>query len=122
MDTSAKLDMALDDVVVADGGRPPRAQGSGFRNTAGKSHMKGATLQEIAQAPDDERVLKVGASTTAKKLAGSISYVTREGAPPTLLPLGATCINQAVKGVAIARKYDPCRRPHAGRACPFPPA
>ena len=101
--------MALDDVVVASGGgRPPRAEGSGFRNTAGKSHMKGATLQEIAQAPDDERcarpdaqrgsllaclrgcaarmsrsaaharsplslllssVLKVGAATTAKKLA-----------------------------------------------------
>ena len=30
--------------------------------------------------------------------------MTREGAPPSLLPLGAACVNQAVKGVAIARK------------------
>lgn len=34
---------------------------------------------------------------------GSIAHVTREGGAPALLPLGASCINQAVKGIAIAR-------------------
>ena len=29
--------------------------------------------------------------------------MTREGGAPALLPLGASCINQAVKGIAIAR-------------------
>ena len=40
-------------------------------------------------------------------MQGSIAHVTREGAPPSLLPLGAACVNQAVKGVAIARKCVP---------------
>jgi stage V sporulation protein SpoVS len=37
---------------------------------------------------------------------GSIAHVTREGAPPTLLALGAACINQSVKGIAIARRCE----------------
>ena len=62
MNTAEKLDAPLDDLVasprggVRRGGRgPPKGDGVGFRNTAGKSHMKGATLQEIAAAPEDER-------------------------------------------------------------------
>ena len=144
------------DAVIAEtgarrgGGRPPRAArtGAGYSQMAGKTHLKGVSLQEVAQAGDDERCdcnaprnpppcpplthlrppacswwaptprprswrcAWLGAATLAHNsplnaLAsqGSICYVTREGAPPTLLPLGATCVNQAVKGVAIARKY-----------------
>ena len=41
-------------------------------------------------------------------LQGSIAHVTREGGAPKLLPLGASCINQAVKGIAIARRCARC--------------
>ena len=57
---------------------------------------------------------------SARARQGSIAHVTREGAPPSLLPLGAACVNQAVKGVAIARKCvaltaRPCVAPPRGR-------
>ena len=125
MDTSAKLDMALDDVAAASGGgrrgvvrggRPPKGGGGGreaapredgfnpYRNTAGRTHLAGASLQEIAAAPDEERcappgracaaqqasrapdarsVLKVGATTSAKTIAvrGSGECATRARAP-----------------------------------------
>jgi len=90
IDTSSKLDMALDDVaalaqpggsrgggrrggggaaVVRGGGRPPRGQGAAgaaaadgeegpfnpYRNTGGRTHLAGASLQEIAAACDAER-------------------------------------------------------------------
>ena len=80
MDTTAKLDMALDDVAAAStggrggrvrGGRPPKGSGGGggggrdtsareegfnpYRNTAGRTHLAGASLQEIAAASDEER-------------------------------------------------------------------
>jgi stage V sporulation protein SpoVS len=100
-----------------------------------------AARAELATAAAPRSVLKVGAATSAKKMAvrargaaprcmlasadslrsacaprpqGSIAHVTREGAPPTLLPLGAACINQAVKGIAIARRRVHSRtRSHA---------
>jgi stage V sporulation protein S len=50
-----------------------------------------------------DRVLKVGASSIPKKVAGSIELVTRAGGPPALLPLGDPAVNQAAKAVAIAR-------------------
>jgi hypothetical protein len=80
MDTSAKLDMALDDVAAAStggrggrvrGGRPPKGGGGGggggreaapredgfnpYRNTAGRTHLAGVSLQELAAAYDEER-------------------------------------------------------------------
>mmetsp|Transcript_16078 Transcript_16078/g.54819 ORF Transcript_16078/g.54819 Transcript_16078/m.54819 type:complete len:363 (-) Transcript_16078:7-1095(-) len=107
-----RLDMSLDQ-IAGTGGKAPRGRRGApegrrnepYKNTAGRTHLAGATLQDIARAPPGQRVLKVGVNTTANTLAGSISHVTREGDAPTLLALGACCLNQAVKGIAIARRY-----------------
>ena len=68
------------------------------------THRKGQSVAEIAAAPSGERTLKVSATTNPKKLAGSIVLVCEGGEAPMLLPLGAACVNQAVKAIAIARR------------------
>ena len=86
----------------------PRGTGNDKgRNTAtpyGVTHRKGQSVQDIANAPSGERTLKVSSTTPPKKLAGSIVMVCKGGEAPMLLPLGAACINQAVKGIAIAKR------------------
>ena len=61
-------------------------------------------MADIAAAPSGERTLKVSSTTVPKKLAGSIVLVCEGGEAPMLLPLGAQCVNQAVKAIAIARR------------------
>lgn len=91
------------------GGRAPRSsvvqQNTPFKNEGGYSHIKGGNIEDIANASDDQRVLKVSSASDCKKVAGSICYVTRAGGPPALLALGPTAINQAAKAVAIARGF-----------------
>ena len=70
----------------------------------GVTHRQGQSVEDIAHAPAGERVLKVSATTDAKKLASSICLVCEHGDAPLLLPLGASSVNQAVKGVIIARR------------------
>ncbi len=72
MDTTEKLNMALDDIGggrrrgargpqrVVRGGRPPRGAADDddfvpYRNTGGTRHLAGASLQQIAAASDAER-------------------------------------------------------------------
>ena len=127
MNLSSKLDMALDDVAAAGGssgrggrmrgGRPPTGGGreggsredgfNPYRNTAGRTHLAGASLQEIAAASDEERcapsanarapaagltrarhalrsVLKVGATTSAKTIAVRAHAELRLPCAPTI--------------------------------------
>eukprot|EP00982_Pelagococcus_subviridis_P012625 31183-Pelagococcus_subviridis.AAC.4 len=74
----------------------------------------GVSVADIANAPSGERTLKVSSTTPPKKLAGSIALVCDGGCgeAPLLLPLGAACVNQATKAIAIARR-DLLRRPAA---------
>lgn len=82
-----------------------RGEREPFKNQGGYSHIQGGSIEDIANAPDDQRVLKVGSGSDCKKVAGSICHVTRAGGPPALLALGPYAINQAAKSVAIARGY-----------------
>lgn len=52
-------------------------------------------------------MLKVGSATVPRKLAGAICSVVREssGTIPGVMATGPASINQAIKGLAIARKY-----------------
>ena len=54
---------------------------------------------------DASRLLKVSATSDAKRVAGSISHTSRLGACPTLLATGQASLNQAIKAIAIARNY-----------------
>ena len=87
---------------AASGGGRPRSRGSG--TPYGVTHRQGQSVADIAAAPSGERTLKVSSTTVPKKLAGSIVLVCEGGEAPMLLPLGAQCVNQAVKAIAIARR------------------
>jgi len=52
--------------------------------------------------------LKVSSGTKPNAMAGAICNVVRKsetGTPPSVLATGPAAINQAIKGIAIARKY-----------------
>lgn len=50
--------------------------------------------------------IKVSSDSNPKAVAGKIAHSAREGAdPPAVLTIGAPCVNQAVKAIAIARQY-----------------
>ena len=72
----------------------------------GVTHRSGESVADIANAPSGERTLKCSATTNPKKLAGSIALVCEGGCgeAPLILALGASCVNQAVKAIAICRK------------------
>lgn len=50
-------------------------------------------------------VLRVSSKTTAKAMAGAIAMALRESGHCEIQAIGAGAVNQAVKGVAIARGY-----------------
>lgn len=62
-------------------------------------------MDQIAGAKAGQRVLKVSSETQSKSIAGSIAHVAREGECPRVLACGALSVNQALKGVIIARDY-----------------
>jgi stage V sporulation protein SpoVS len=49
--------------------------------------------------------IRVKATTPVAKLAGAIAHTLRGGTPCTVSCIGAKTINQAVKGVIVARRY-----------------
>jgi len=51
------------------------------------------------------KILKVAATSAASSLAGAIAWGVRQQEDVRLLAIGAGAVNQATKGVAIARTY-----------------
>lgn len=53
-----------------------------------------------------DNILKIASTTDASKVAGMIAALVKEGSKDIKLQcIGAGCVNQGVKGVAIARGY-----------------
>jgi len=50
-------------------------------------------------------VLKVSTSSPPRLLAGAIAALLRQEKPVVLQVIGAGALNQAVKGIAVARSY-----------------
>lgn len=68
--------------------------------------MAGVDLQDVAAT--GKAVLKVNGQSKPNSVAGAICNVVREspnGLPPAILATGPVAINQAVKAIAIAKKY-----------------
>jgi len=66
--------------------------------------MSMASVSDVAAS--DDPLLKVKADSTPNKVAGAICNVVREsGEPPKVVATGPAAINQAMKAIAIARKY-----------------
>ena len=68
--------------------------------------MAGADLQDVAAS--GKAVLKVNGQSKPNSVAGAICNVVREspnGNPPNVLATGPAAINQAIKAIAVAKKY-----------------
>merc|ERR1719247_3333185 len=68
--------------------------------------MKNADVKDVATS--DNPVLKVKGESKPNSVAGAICNVVREapsGQPPAVVATGPAAINQAMKAIAIARKY-----------------
>jgi len=91
----------------AGAGKAPRGGGGGRGGALpdGYKHISTDSLDDIANADEKSRTLKVGKETDIKRLAGSITYILDQcGSAPTLLAGGSAAINQACKAMAIVRR------------------
>jgi len=126
------IDQSLDDIIsknaggVRRGGRPApggargrapggKAPGGRTRSTpysrpkgsvSGDDHLANTDVRDVAAS--DNPVLKVKGDSKPNSVAGAICNVVREsarGQPPAVVATGPAAINQAMKAIAIARKY-----------------
>jgi len=67
-----------------------------------KARREPATDEKTAAAT---QTLKVASATDAKVLAGAIANAARQSQRVQMVAIGAGSVNQAVKGIAIARQY-----------------
>ena len=104
---------------VVRGGRPERGaartQGTRSRSTpyariqtglSDGDHMNQADVRDVAAS--ERPMLKVSSESKPNSVAGAICNIVREspsGEPPSVMATGPAAINQAVKAIAIARKY-----------------
>lgn len=127
--------MSLDEIIRAPGGRRPatgvvrggRAPAGGgaqrttrttrqprstpysrtsTKGSAGDSHLANTDVRDVAAS--DNPLLKVKGDSKPNSVAGAICNVVREsssGQPPAVVATGPAAINQAMKAIAIARKY-----------------
>jgi len=120
--TMAAIDKSLDDIIkggsggVRRGGRPAatraRATTKPYSRGDGQAVQRGGRPQARRPAgggsAEPGETLKVGSGTVPNKLAGAICNVVRESAGALavgVMATGPASINQAIKGIAIARKY-----------------
>merc|ERR1719240_1318771 len=127
------VDMSLDDLInknekgrapggsrrapTRSGGAAPRASSTRSSNrstpysrpnksVSGDDHMANSDVRDVAAS--DNPVLKVKGDSKPNSVAGAICNVVRESArkePPAVVATGPAAINQAMKAIAIARKY-----------------
>jgi stage V sporulation protein S len=64
---------------------------------------------EMANDTTDDKVLRVANTSSPADLASAISHALYDGQKVTLRAIGAASVNQAVKGIAIARSYVAAR-------------
>jgi len=120
--------MSLDDIINKDTKRAPggaarsgrpaaggaRARAAPYqrgrpqarRGTADEEHMANASVGDVANSSNP--LLKVKGDSKPNTVAGAICNVVREARgnnPPSVLATGPQAINQAMKAIAIARKY-----------------
>lgn len=77
----------------------------GIRNT-GRLMMDRTVAQAVANSVGSmPNVLKVGADSKPKAVAGALAAVLRERGSVELQAVGAGAVNQAVKAIAITRGF-----------------
>jgi len=94
--------------AVQRGGRPARSTPYSRSKgpASGDDHLANADVRDVAAS--DNPVLKVKGDSKPNSVAGAICNIVREsagGKPPSVVATGPAAINQAMKAIAIARKY-----------------
>lgn len=54
---------------------------------------------------EEEIILKAKNNTEPNKMAGAIAQIIKEGKKLSIQAVGAGAVNQAIKSIAIARRY-----------------
>jgi len=86
------------------GGRQSRPRSTPYSRTSGDDHLANASVGDVAAS--DNPVLKVKGDSKPNSVAGAICNIMREaGKLPAVVATGPAAINQAMKAIAIARKY-----------------
>jgi len=83
-----------------------RAPGGRRQGTQDDGHLSNASVQDVANSSNP--TLKVKSDSKPNTVAGAICNVVREArgrVAPSVLATGPQAINQAMKAIAIARKY-----------------
>jgi len=84
----------------------PYARPGKKTEVSGDDHMANTDVATLAAS--DNPVLKVKSDSKPNSVAGAICNIVRESAsgnPPAVVATGPAAINQAMKAIAIARKY-----------------
>jgi stage V sporulation protein S len=88
------------------GGRPTPYERSNKASASSANHLANADVRDVAAS--ENPVLKVKGDSKPNSVAGAICNIVREsasGQPPSVVATGPAAINQAMKAIAIARKY-----------------
>jgi len=118
MDIQEQLDSSLDDVAASKGARSSSARSGGprrqrgptrrsqpYKKTGPKRTYRSESPVAAAASGSDRRNLKVSGTSIPKVVAGSIAHICRAGSAPSIMATGDIAINQAVKSIAVARRY-----------------
>jgi len=84
----------------------PYSRGGSRGASTGDDHLANADVRDVAASANP--VLKVKGDSKPNSVAGAICNIVREsagGKPPSVVATGPAAINQAMKAIAIARKY-----------------
>lgn len=71
--------------------------------------MQQSQEPEFTVAAPDDHVIRVSGKTPPHELAGAIANCVYEGNYPMLRAIGASAVNQAIKGVIVANQYVAAR-------------
>ena len=115
------MDVSLDELIASNAKQASKkpGRGGGGRGRGGGRGGRGITKPGKRAAVVKKKAgggggggrqrqgaeVKIGAVTDIKLAAGAVANMMREGTPPKVLAISPTCVNAAVKTLALARRY-----------------
>ncbi|KAL3146739.1 hypothetical protein ABBQ38_014725 [Trebouxia sp. C0009 RCD-2024] len=128
INVQSHLNMSLDNISRSqrsDSTRYDKRPAQGRRPTGSLFNPPRGVYKHRNPPPADRRprdfstqeYIKVSLASDPKVVAGKIAHCSRSNRPPTVLAIGHGCLNQAIKSVAIARRF--CMQPQTSSDVAF---
>lgn len=128
INVQSHLNMSLDDISRSqrsDSTRYDKRPSQGRRPNGSLFNPPRGVYKHRNPPPADRRprdfstqeYIKVSLASDPKVVAGKIAHCSRSNRPPTVLAIGQGCLNQAIKSVAIARRF--CMQPQTSSDVAF---